>query len=163
MLRPRCLRRAGQRLPELPRGELLCPPAPPPPRPAPPFLAHPCLVTGPHGGKEATCAFNTAVFTKFYEAGSTTVEILVLDQPWIRAETPRSPDLTADCVCVLCYVVQDDVGDEASSCVRFNMRATSRAGHSYDVEYLLRGICIHNKSHNLHPILGLNCVYIPPG
>ena len=32
-------------------------------------------------------------------------------------------------------------------------------------EYLLvlQGICIHNKSHNLHLILGLNCVYIFTG
>ena len=29
--------------------------------------------------------------------------------------------------------------------------------------YLLRGICIHNKSHNLHLILGLNYAYIFPG
>ena len=30
-------------------------------------------------------------------------------------------------------------------------------------EYLLRGICIHNKSHNFHLIWGLKCVYIFPG
>ena len=29
--------------------------------------------------------------------------------------------------------------------------------------YLLRGICIHNKSHNLHLILSLNFAYISPG
>ena len=29
--------------------------------------------------------------------------------------------------------------------------------------YLLRGICIHNKSHNLHLIVGLNCVYMFTG
>ena len=29
--------------------------------------------------------------------------------------------------------------------------------------YLLRGICIHNTSHNLHLILGLNYTYISPG
>ena len=29
--------------------------------------------------------------------------------------------------------------------------------------YLLRGICIHDKSHNFQLILGLNCVYIFPG
>ena len=33
-------------------------------------------------------------------------------------------------------------------------------GHHY--VYLLRGICIHNKSHNLHLVLGLNYVYIFP-
>ena len=39
-----------------------------------------------------------------------------------------------------------------------------RAGlHSYDQSYLLRGICIHSKSHNLQLILGLNCVYLFPG
>ena len=27
--------------------------------------------------------------------------------------------------------------------------------------YLLRGICMHNNSHNLHLILGLNCIHIP--
>jgi ketosteroid isomerase-like protein len=62
---------------------------------------------GPHDGKEAVCGFNVAVFTKFYQEGTTTVEIL------------------------------DEIGTEASSVVRFNMRATSRAGHSYDVEYVL--------------------------
>ena len=30
-------------------------------------------------------------------------------------------------------------------------------------EHLLRSMCIHNKSHNLPLILGLNCVYIFPG
>ena len=54
-------------------------------------------------GKEAVCGFNEAVFNKFYQAGSTTVEIL------------------------------DEIGDEASSVVRFNMRATARSGNSYDV------------------------------
>ena len=66
-----------------------------------------CVLTGPHEGKEAVCGFNVAVFTKFYQEGTTVVEIL------------------------------DEVGDEASSVVRFNMRAVSRAGHSYDVEYVL--------------------------
>ena len=59
--------------------------------------------SGPHVGKEAVCGFNEAVFNKFYQAGSTTVEIL------------------------------DEIGDEASSVVRFNMRATARSGNSYDV------------------------------
>ena len=31
------------------------------------------------------------------------------------------------------------------------------------VAYLLRGICIHNKSNNLYLILGLNYAYIFPG
>ena len=30
------------------------------------------------------------------------------------------------------------------------------------ITYLLRGICIHSKSHHLPLILGLNCVYILP-
>lgn len=63
--------------------------------------------TGPHEGKAAVCGFNEAVFTKFYKEGTTVVEIL------------------------------DEIGDQASSVVRFNMRAVSRAGHSYDVEYVL--------------------------
>lgn len=64
-------------------------------------------IAGPHVGKDAVCGFNTAVFTKFYEPGSTTVEIL------------------------------DEIGDESSSVVRFNMHAMSRRGNSYDVEYVL--------------------------
>lgn len=64
-------------------------------------------IAGPHVGKEATCAFNTAVFTKFYREGTTTVNIL------------------------------DEVGDEASSCVRFNMHAVAKRGYDYDVEYIL--------------------------
>ena len=39
-----------------------------------------------------------------------------------------------------------------------------RAGlHSYDQSYLLRGICIHSKSHNLPLFLGLNYAYLFPG
>ena len=65
-------------------------------------------IAGPHVGKAAVIAFNEAVFTKFYEEGSTRVEIL------------------------------DEVGDQASSVVRFNFRATSRrSGHPYAVEYVL--------------------------
>ena len=30
-------------------------------------------------------------------------------------------------------------------------------------KYLRQGICIHNISHNLYLILGLNCAYIFPG
>ena len=75
-------------------------------KPPQPLTARPPL-PGPHDGKEAVCGFNVAVFTKFYQEGTTTVEIL------------------------------DEIGTEASSVVRFNMRATSRAGHSYDVEYVL--------------------------
>lgn len=64
-------------------------------------------IAGPHVGKAAVCGFNEAVFTKFYEPGSVSVEIL------------------------------DELGDEASSVVRFNFRATSRRGHPYAVEYVL--------------------------
>lgn len=64
-------------------------------------------IAGPHIGKEAVSAFNRAVFGKFYEPDSARVEIL------------------------------DELGDESSSVVRFNMRATSTRGHAYDVEYVL--------------------------
>lgn len=65
-------------------------------------------IAGPHVGKTAVIGFNEAVFTKFYEPGSTRVEIL------------------------------DEIGDESSSVVRFNFRATSRrSGHPYAVEYVL--------------------------
>lgn len=64
-------------------------------------------VAGPHVGKAAVSGFNQAVFTKFYEPGSVRVEIL------------------------------DELGDEASSVVRFNFRALSRRGHPYAVEYVL--------------------------
>jgi ketosteroid isomerase-like protein len=64
-------------------------------------------IAGPHVGKDAVCAFNEAVFTKFYEPGSVTVEIL------------------------------DEIGDEASSVVRFVFHALSRRGNPYSVEYVL--------------------------
>ena len=64
-------------------------------------------IAGPHVGRAAVTAFNEAVFTKFYEPGSVTVELL------------------------------DEVGDETSSVVRLNFRATSRRGHPYAVEYVL--------------------------
>ena len=64
-------------------------------------------IAGPHVGKDAVCAFNRAVFTKFYEPGSVKVEIC------------------------------DEIGDDASSVVRFVFRATSRRGNPYNVEYVL--------------------------
>ena len=64
-------------------------------------------IAGPHVGKDAVCAFNRAVFTKFYEPGSVKVEIC------------------------------DEIGDGASSVVRFVFRATSRRGNPYNVEYVL--------------------------
>jgi len=64
-------------------------------------------IAGPHVGKDAVTGFNQAVFQKFYEQGSVTVEI------------------------------HDEIGDDASSVVRFDMHAMSSRGHSYDVEYAL--------------------------
>jgi ketosteroid isomerase-like protein len=64
-------------------------------------------IAGPHTGKDEVKGFNNAVFNKFYEPGSVTVEIL------------------------------DEIGDGLSSVVRFNFHAHSRADHPYDVEYVL--------------------------
>lgn len=64
-------------------------------------------IAGPHVGRAAVTAFNEAVFTKFYVPGSVSTELL------------------------------DEVGDEGSSVVRLNFRATSRRGHPYAVEYVL--------------------------
>lgn len=64
-------------------------------------------IAGPHVGKDAVTGFNQAVFQKFYEQGSVTVDI------------------------------HDEIGDDASSVVRFDMHAMSSRGHSYDVEYAL--------------------------
>lgn len=67
----------------------------------------PPTIAGPHVGKDAVRAFNEAVFTKFYEPGSVTVDIL------------------------------DEIGDEDSSVVRFVFRAMSGRGKPYNVEYVL--------------------------
>jgi len=64
-------------------------------------------VAGPHKGKEAVISFNEAVFGKFYEAGSVSID------------------------------VHDEIGDDASSVVRFDFHAHSTRGHAYDVEYVL--------------------------
>ena len=64
-------------------------------------------VTGPHEGKAAVMAFNAAVFGKFYEPGSVEIDVL------------------------------DEIGDDASSVVRFDFHAKSGRGHAYDVEYVL--------------------------
>ena len=64
-------------------------------------------IAGPHEGKDAVTGFNEAVFQKFYEARSVRVDI------------------------------QDEIGDEASSVVRFDFHARSSRGHDYDVEYVL--------------------------
>ncbi|MEM1433340.1 MAG: nuclear transport factor 2 family protein, partial [Pseudomonadota bacterium] len=67
----------------------------------------PAHITGPHVGKAAVTAFNDAVFNKIYDGSSLRV------------------------------VIHDELGDEQSSVVRFDLHATSRRGHSYDVEYVL--------------------------
>ena len=64
-------------------------------------------IAGPHEGKDAVIGFNEAVFQKFYEARSVRVDI------------------------------HDEIGDEASSVVRFDFHARSSRGHDYDVEYVL--------------------------
>ena len=67
----------------------------------------PANIAGPHVGKPAVTAFNDAVFNKIYDASSIRV------------------------------VIHDELGDEASSVVRFDLHGTSRRGHRYDVEYVL--------------------------
>ncbi len=64
-------------------------------------------IAGPHEGKAAVMAFNDAVFNKIYDDSSLRV------------------------------VIHDELGDEASSCVRFDLHAVSRRGYRYDVEYVL--------------------------
>ena len=61
-------------------------------------------IAGPHVGKEAVAAFNDAVFNKIYDASALRVDI------------------------------HEEIGDEASSVVRFDMHGKSRRGHNYDVE-----------------------------
>lgn len=64
-------------------------------------------IAGPHIGADAVYGFNTAVFTKFYQPGSVTVDI------------------------------HDEIGNEHSSVVRFDFHAMARRGYRYDVEYVL--------------------------
>ena len=64
-------------------------------------------IAGPHVGKAAVTAFNDAVFNKIYDSASIHV------------------------------VIHDELGDEDSSVVRFDLHGVSRRGHSYDVEYVL--------------------------
>ncbi len=80
-------------------------------------------ISGPHVGKDAVCAFNRAVFEKFYEPGSVEVEI------------------------------QDELGDEASSVVRFVFRAMSGRGHPYAVEYVLFAKTTDGKVHEVVELL----------
>ncbi|MBF68350.1 MAG: hypothetical protein CMQ29_11725 [Gammaproteobacteria bacterium] len=98
-------------------------------------------IAGPHQGKDAVCAFNQAVFTKFYEPGSVSVEIL------------------------------DEIGDEASSVVRFIFRAASRRGHAYAVEYVLFAKTTNGLVHEVVELLDShasneqhqgNAVGVPP-
>lgn len=98
-------------------------------------------IAGPHVGRAAVCGFNEAVFTKFYEPGSVSVEVL------------------------------DELGDEASSVVRFNFRATSRRGHPYAVEYVLFAKTVDGKVSEVIELLDThgsneqhqgNAVGVPP-
>ena len=98
-------------------------------------------IAGPHVGKEAVMGFNNAVFTKFYEPGSVTVDIL------------------------------DEIGDEDSSVVRFVFHAHSRRDHSYDVEYVLFAKTTQGQIHEVVELLDThasneqhagNAVGVPP-
>lgn len=64
-------------------------------------------IAGPHVGRDAVCGFNQAVFGKFYDASSVEVHI------------------------------HDEIGDDTSSVVRFDLHAMSTRGHAYHVEYAL--------------------------
>ena len=64
-------------------------------------------IAGPHIGKAAVTGFNDAVFNKIY------------DNDYLRV------------------VIHEEIGNEESSVVRFDMHAKSRRGMSYDVEYVL--------------------------
>jgi ketosteroid isomerase-like protein len=98
-------------------------------------------IAGPHVGKDAVTGFNDAVFNKIYEPGNLNVEIL------------------------------DEIGDAASSAVRFNFHARSRRGHSYDVEYVLFAKAINGAIYEVVELLDThasieqhagNAVGVPP-
>ncbi len=98
-------------------------------------------ISGPHTGKAAVCAFNHAVFNKFYEPDSVSVEVL------------------------------DEIGNEASSVVRFIFRAMSRNGNPYAVEYVLFAKAKDGKIYEVIELLDTlasneqhqgNAVGIPP-
>ena len=80
-------------------------------------------ISGPHTGKPAVCAFNRAVFNKFYKPGSVVVEIL------------------------------DEIGNEASSVVRFVFRAASQRGNPYAVEYVLFAKSTNGMIHEVVELL----------
>ncbi len=99
-------------------------------------------IAGPHEGKAAVMAFNAAVFGKFYDPASVRV------------------------------VIHDEIGNEASSVVRFDIHATSTRGHSYDVEYVLFAKTRRGQIHNVVELLDThasneqhqgNRVGVPPG
>ena len=67
--------------------------------------------------------------------------------------------------------VLDELGDEASSVVRFNFRATSRRGHPYAVEYVLFAKTVDGKVSEVIELLDThgsneqhqgNAVGVPP-
>ena len=49
--------------------------------------------------------------------------------------------------------ILDELGNEASSVVRFNFHATSRAGNPYDVEYVLFAKTTGGKVHEVVELL----------
>lgn len=102
----------------------------------------PPRIAGPHVGWEAVTAFNQAVFAKFYEAESIVITIL------------------------------DELGDDTSSVVRFNMKAKTKRARAYDVEYVLFAKARGGKIHDVVELLDThasneqhqgNRVGVPPG
>ena len=70
----------------------------------------------------------------------------------------RLIDLSLSDGCLLC-IYMPAIDRSLSDC----RRPLTSGRMAYLGWYLLRGICIHNKSHNLPLILGLNYAYIFPG
>ena len=98
-------------------------------------------ICGPHKGKEAVCAFNQAVFNKFYEPGSVRIEVL------------------------------DEIGTEDLSVVRFVFRATSQRGGPYAVEYVIFAKTVNGMIHEVVELLDTyasneqhkgNAIGVPP-
>ena len=87
----------------------------------------PANIAGPHIGKAAVTAFNDAVFNKIYDGGNMQINI------------------------------HDEIGNEQSSVVRFDIHATSRRGNSYDV---VRPVCQNKRWQGLrgHRASGYSCV-----
>ena len=63
---------------------------------------------------------------------------------------------------VISMLLQAERGDVRASPVIERLEDSLKL-ESVEGLYLLRGICIHNKSHNLHLLLGLNYAYTFPG